>query len=306
MRDLVSYTCSACGGALTVDKSQEVYECPFCGNAYDFVQMHHDELLKDAETNMRQMEFTSAKEKYSSILENDPQDFYALRGLVLCSGPVISTESFKKPEKLTDCSFDQMKDCLNKVKEQAKEADQPYFEKLFELVDLAQKHKAASEEKARLSGESNRRFGEIVEVELEREEANEEAWEKAKSAGRVIAAVTSKHSYGDDDSRGVYGLVIGGFTIIIVLIYFLSLWAFAVIAGVAAIVIAVLIFNKRSDEKRQAEISEQMKVNNGKSGAVATELAETGNKYSQAYRALVKMEPKASKAAEVKYTPKTF
>lgn len=306
MRDLVSYTCSACGGALTVDKSQEVYECPFCGNAYDFVQMHHDELLKDAETNMRHMEFTSAKEKYSSILENDPQDFYALRGLVLCSGPVISIESLKKPEKLTDCSFDQMKDCLNKVKEQAKEADQPYFEKLFELVDLAQKHKAASEEKARLSGESNRRFGEIVEVELEREEANEEAWEKAKSAGRVIAAVTSKHSYGDDDSRGVYGLVIGGFTIIIVLIYFLSLWAFAVIAGVAAIVIAVLIFNKRSDEKRQAEISEQMKVNNGKSGAVATELAETGNKYSQAYRALVKMEPKASKAAEVKYTPKTF
>ena len=306
MRDLVSYTCSSCGGALTVDKSQEVYECPFCGNAYDFVQMHHDELLKDAETNMRQMEFTSAKEKYSSILENEPQDFYALRGLVLCSGPVISTESFKKPEKLTDCSFDQMKDCLNKVKEQAKEADQPYFEKLYELVDLAQKHKAASEEKARLSGESNRRFGEIVEVELEREEANEEAWEKAKSAGRVIAAVTSKHSYGDDDSRGVYGLVIGGFTIIIVLIYFLSLWAFAVIAGVAAIVIAVLIFNKRSDEKRQAEISEQMKVNNGKRGAVATELAETGNKYSQAYRALVKMEPKTNKAAEVKYTPKTF
>ena len=306
MRDLVSYTCSSCGGALTVDKSQEVYECPFCGNAYDFVQMHHDELLKDAETNMRQMEFTSAKEKYSAILESDPQDFYALRGLVLCSGPVISTESFKKPEKLTDCSFDQMKDCLNKVKEQAKEADQPYFEKLYELVDLAQKHKAASEEKARLSGESNRRFGEIVEVELEREEANEEAWEKAKSAGRVIAAVTSKNSFGDDDSRGVYGLVIGGFTIIIVLIYFLSLWAFAVIAGVAAIVIAVLIFNKRSDEKRQAEISEQMKVNNGKSGAVATELAETGNKYSQAYRALVKMEPKTNKAAEVKYTPKTF
>ena len=306
MRDLVSYTCSSCGGALTVDKSQEVYECPFCGNARDFVQMHHDELLKDAETNMRQMEFTSAKEKYSAILESDPQDFYALRGLVLCSGPVISTESFKKPEKLTDCSFDQMKDCLNKVKEQAKEADQPYFEKLYELVDLAQKHKAASEEKARLSGESNRRFGEIVEVELEREEANEEAWEKAKSAGRVIAAVTSKHSFGDDDSRGVYGLVIGGFTIIIVLIYFLSLWAFAVIAGVAAIVIAVLIINKRSDEKRQAEISAKMKVGNGKSGAVATELAETGNKYSQAYRALVKMEPKASKAAEVKYTPKTF
>ena len=136
MRDLVSYTCSSCGGALTVDKSQEVYECPFCGNAYDFVQMHHDELLKDAETNMRQMEFTSAKEKYNSILENDPQDFFALRGLVLCSGPLISTESFKKPEKLTDCSFDQMKDCLNKVKEQAKEADQPYFEKLYELVDL--------------------------------------------------------------------------------------------------------------------------------------------------------------------------
>lgn len=306
MRDLVSYTCSSCGGALTVDKSQEVYECPFCGNAYDFVQMHRNELLADAETNMRQMEFTSAKEKYSAILESDPQDFYALRGLVLCSGPVISTESLKKPEKLTDCSFDQMKDCLNKVKEQAKEADQPYFEKLYELVDLAQKHKAASEEKARLSGESNRRFGEIVEVELEREEANEEAWEKAKSAGRVIAAVTSKHSFGDDDSRGVYGLVIGGFTIIIVLIYFLSLWAFAVIAGVAAIVIAVLIFNKRSDEKRQAEISAKMKVGNGKSGAVATELAETGNKYSQVYRALVKMEPKASKAAEVKYTPKTF
>ena len=48
MRELVSYSCTACGGALTVDKNQEVYECPFCDNAYDFVQMHHDELLNSA------------------------------------------------------------------------------------------------------------------------------------------------------------------------------------------------------------------------------------------------------------------
>ena len=304
MRDLVSYTCSACGGALTVDKSQEVYECPFCGNAYDFVQMHHKELLSDAETNMRQMEFSSAREKYSAILEKDPQDFYALRGLVLCSGPVISTESFKRPEKLTDCSFDQMKECLNKVKEQAKEGDQPYFAKLYELVDLAQKHKAAAEEKSRLSGESNRRFGEIVEVELQREAANEEAWEKAKTAGRVINVVTSERSYGDSDARGVTGLIIGGITLFLVLFYFLNWWAFLVIAGVVAIVVAILIYNKRSDEKRQDEISARMKVNNGKSGAVATELAELGNKYSETYRALAKMEPKIKKTDAVKYTPR--
>ena len=71
MRDLINYTCKECGGALVVDRNQKIYECPFCGTAFDFVTIHRKELLNDAGKDLKNMEFFAAKQKYKSLLESD-------------------------------------------------------------------------------------------------------------------------------------------------------------------------------------------------------------------------------------------
>ena len=137
MRELVSYSCTACGGALTVDKSQEVYECPFCGNAYDFVQMHHDELLNDAAVNMRQMEFVSAKEKFNSILEKDPHDFEALRGRILCAGKWKTLTEVDTESKMSNVRFDSILERVDEAVEHTEDEEtKEFFTDLRKLIEL--------------------------------------------------------------------------------------------------------------------------------------------------------------------------
>lgn len=45
MAGLKSYTCSKCGGILSVDREQDVLDCPFCGTQFDYVEFHSGDLL---------------------------------------------------------------------------------------------------------------------------------------------------------------------------------------------------------------------------------------------------------------------
>ena len=130
MRELVRYLCSSCGGALIVDRNQDVFDCPFCGNAYKSDDMHRDERLADAEKNLKQREFHSAKNEENS---ND----------------------FAK--------------ALDDVKKRAGEEDIPYFDKMSELLEIAKerqkfvadlgKLEKESEEEKQEHKNSNDKFG---------------------------------------------------------------------------------------------------------------------------------------------------
>ncbi len=137
MRELVRYICSSCGGALIVDRNQGIYDCPFCGNAFDGVVIHRDEILADAENNLKQREFHSAQEKFDSILSDRPKDFDALRGLVLCAGKLPSVNTLRKPDKASDCDVENFRKVLDDVLKRAPEEDIPYFEKLSEMLGIA-------------------------------------------------------------------------------------------------------------------------------------------------------------------------
>ena len=149
MRELVRYLCSSCGGALIVDRHQGVYDCPFCGNAFDGAAMHRDEILADAENNLKQREFHSAKEKFDSILANDPNDFDALRGLVLCAGKLPSVNTLRKPDKVNDGDTEGFKKALDDIRKRAREEDLPYFEKMSEMLDIARAHKQLIAERSK-------------------------------------------------------------------------------------------------------------------------------------------------------------
>lgn len=134
MRELVRYTCATCGGALIVNRSEEVFKCPFCGNGFDAAKMHKREILNDAETNMKQMEFNAAKDKFDSILKSEPQDFDALKGIVLCAGKLRSLESFQSMDRIRSCEWTGMVNELTDVKKRAKKEDVPFFTMIGELL----------------------------------------------------------------------------------------------------------------------------------------------------------------------------
>ncbi|MBP5654855.1 MAG: hypothetical protein J6X33_05020 [Clostridiales bacterium] len=154
MRELVSYSCTSCGGALIVERDHKVFECPFCGAAFDLVSLHRKELIEDAKTNMMNMEFKAAKEKFESILSSDPRDLEALRDIVLCDGKLRSIESVRKIEHMQNCELTAMKNSCEDAKLRAAEEDNPYFDKLSRLIDLAGQYFESSKEKAMISYES--------------------------------------------------------------------------------------------------------------------------------------------------------
>lgn len=143
MRDLINYTCKECGGALVVDRNQKIYECPFCGTAFDFATIHRKELLNDAGKDLKNMEFFAAKQKYKSLLESDPQDFDALKGLVFSSGGVQSEKTFYSMDSLKSRRINDMTITLQSVLEQCKKEDARYFKQLMKLIDTADAHNNA-------------------------------------------------------------------------------------------------------------------------------------------------------------------
>ena len=48
MAELKSYSCPKCGSYLDVDRDRDEFECPFCGNRFNALVFHRDELLAEA------------------------------------------------------------------------------------------------------------------------------------------------------------------------------------------------------------------------------------------------------------------
>lgn len=146
MAQLKSYTCSKCGGALIVDKDQEVFDCPFCNTKFNFEDFHGDDVLGDAEKALRQMEFTAAREKFERVLKDDPSNFTALRGLVFCAGHINSTQYIQRIDKLKRCDIAKMREVIPYAKEKALDEDKEYFTTLSSMLDLYEEYSVVSKE----------------------------------------------------------------------------------------------------------------------------------------------------------------
>ena len=101
MSELKSYTCVKCGAVLSVDKPEGQMACPFCGNDFDLVDFHREDLLLQAEECLARGAYESAREKFNKLLANDSTDIVAYRGLILCAGRVQSTEELRERYKQT-------------------------------------------------------------------------------------------------------------------------------------------------------------------------------------------------------------
>ena len=134
---LKSYTCSKCAGVLMFDSEQAFFDCPFCGTKFNAVDFHEDEIKIQAEESLKKEAFSSAKEKFNLILESEPSDFDALKGLLLCDIKAASLESLNTHDIFDTVDIVSLKKLITRSKKQASIKDSGFFTQLTVLIDLS-------------------------------------------------------------------------------------------------------------------------------------------------------------------------
>ena len=131
-----------------MDIDQVVFDCPFCGAKFDVIDFHRQEMLSQAETCLKMMEFISASEKYKEMYDKDPHDFEALRGMILSAGKIPLKEDLTEPGKLIRHNINGAVNALYKLEGDC--AEFSYFEKLLTVFELSSKLKVLVEDKKTL------------------------------------------------------------------------------------------------------------------------------------------------------------
>lgn len=138
---LKSYTCSKCAGILIFDSDQEFFDCPFCGTKFNAADFHEEEIMNQAKESLRKESFSSAKEKFNLILESDPSDFEALKGLILCEIKTSDLESLDSHDIFDPVDIVSLRNLIARVKKQASIKDTAFFNQLLILIDLSDRLK---------------------------------------------------------------------------------------------------------------------------------------------------------------------
>ena len=139
MAVLKSYTCSKCAGVLLFDSDQEFFDCPFCGTKFNAVDFHGDEISDQAKDCLKKRSFDAAKDKYLTVLDNDPQNFDALLGIVLCELNISSAEELKDRKVLVNSNLILAKKALISAKRSLPKSEADYFDKITDLINLHEK-----------------------------------------------------------------------------------------------------------------------------------------------------------------------
>ena len=139
MAKLKSYTCSKCAGILTFDSDQEFFDCPFCGNKYDIVDFHAGEVLDQARSLLEQKSFDAAKEKFGLVLDNDPHNFDALLGSVLCVLRLSSADELEDSSNLQGRDLTKAKKALTNTKRSSVGDKAVYFGKFISAIESYEK-----------------------------------------------------------------------------------------------------------------------------------------------------------------------
>lgn len=150
MAMLKSYTCSKCAGVLLFDSDQEFFDCPFCGTTFGAADFHGNEIMDQAKDCHRKQSFDAAKEKYYAVLENEPDNFDAHLGIVLCELKVISVDDLKERKVLDGKELTNARRALMSAKRQLPKDQAAYFSKINDLVNIQVKINRYENEKNEL------------------------------------------------------------------------------------------------------------------------------------------------------------
>jgi len=287
------YTCSNCGAVLNVEQGHKLFDCPFCGADFDYYYFYRKDLLAQAEGYLSKMDFAEAQKRFEDILSHEPQEFLALRGLVLCAGSIISIKNLTKPTKLKGCKFDKVRGVLTDVTDRAREEDKAYFHKLTELFELAEEYVNLRKERDELSSDTNAEFKKIVEIDNKSEKTKTVLGAILLFIGVLIVLPFA----GEDTSTqqlidaAVLALSIIGVAIVIGVFVAFGGAAFYITLGVVALILGIIFAARHFENKAKAPHRKKMKDNQGSIGTLSSKLTELEEKYISDYEELQKMVP---------------
>ncbi len=195
MAELKSYTCSKCGGVLNFDSDQEIFDCPFCGNRFETIDFHEDELLSQAEESLKQKAFPNAREKYIAILKKYPKNFEALRGKLLCEIGISSLDDIKTPEDFDKCNLEQAQKAVKSAMPDADPKTMEYLRTFVDLIRTCQAYKLCARDHKMLASPATQDYL-----------RNKYAEEREKALGEAKDANPAYY---------VFGFIIAAFMIIL-------------------------------------------------------------------------------------------
>lgn len=283
---LKSYTCRSCGGVLNFDEDQEIFECPFCGEEFNYTDFHRDELLSQATRCLRDLRFDAARDKYNTLLSNNPQDFEALRGIVLVQGKIDSQDDLKSPEDIRDCdlasAIKASEDAGQKVNGSSEAL---YFERLTALLKLAEEYRDKTADALDKSEKAREKYRDAA----EREKKSQENLKLTGSSIGIGLAIGAGAVLGllrvalEEEIRWLVPAAVFGYGVI------------------ALIVLAVFLIHRyrvRHVLYKLAKPSEYLTSGHIIQDFLSEEAVEIGRRYKEAYELLAKDDP-----ASNGYTP---
>ena len=157
MAVLKSYTCSKCAGVLIFDSDQEFFDCPFCGNKFNVVDFHGDEILSQAKECLAKKSFDVASDKFNSMLENEPENFEALLGTILCELRIRSIKELSDRKVFEGRDLSKVKKLIINAKKQTPSGESKFFGKIMEIINLHEKLSKLEKEKKEISSDDTRK-----------------------------------------------------------------------------------------------------------------------------------------------------
>ena len=133
MAIIKSHVCNMCGGLLDIDLDRQMYICPFCGVSFDYEYFREDNVLEIANKSLNRSEFGAAKDAFDFILQKDPHDFQALRGLILCR---CKWKNLLPMQTYNQVHLREDDPCLVSAIENCRPEKKEYFEKIRDAVVL--------------------------------------------------------------------------------------------------------------------------------------------------------------------------
>lgn len=131
MSEIKSHKCPSCGGNLSINVETQTYLCPFCGSSYDYEYFREDQMHEMGNTYLSRGEFSAAIDAYKYLLQKDPHDFLALRGIMLASARMKDIKNLSDSNNFK--SFIYNTKLVESSVESSSAEDKGYFEELKRL-----------------------------------------------------------------------------------------------------------------------------------------------------------------------------
>lgn len=167
MTNIKIHQCPSCGGNLAVDNERQMYHCSFCGSSFDYEYFREEQAHEMGEKYLSRGEYSAAKDIYKFVLDKDPHDFEALRGLMLTSARLKEMGDIYAHIGVENFSYD--KNQVESVCGSASSDDKEYFDTMSKIYSDMKELSDLVEDKNKLRGQ-RRKLEDKIHLENQKRE----------------------------------------------------------------------------------------------------------------------------------------